>query len=1118
MTTTPEATSWYKDAIVYQLHVRSYRDSDGDGIGDFVGLTRKLDYIEELGVTAIWLLPFYPSPLRDDGYDISDYTGINSAYGDLRSFRRFLNEAHRRGLRVITELVMNHTSDQHAWFQRARRAPRGSRWRDYYVWSDSPDHYLDARIIFQDFETSNWTYDPVADAYYWHRFYSHQPDLNFDNPMVRREMLRILDMWFSMGVDGMRLDAVPYLYEREGTNCENLPETHAFLRDVRSYMADRFPDRMLLAEANQWPEDAAQYFGTEDAPECHMCFHFPLMPRLYTALRQENRLPIADILEQTPAIPSTAQWAIFLRNHDELTLEMVTDEERIGMYRAYAQDPQMRVNLGIRRRLAPLLQNDRRKIELLNSLLFSLPGTPIIYYGDEIGMGDNIYLGDRNAVRTPMQWSPDRNAGFSGTNPQQLFLPLIIDADYHYETVNVETMSRNPSSLLWWTRRMIALRNQHRAFGRGRIDFLDPDNHKVLAFVRTAPETDDVDDVILVLANLSRHAQSVQVDLSQFNGRKPIELFGGTSFAQIGELPYYVTLGPYGVYWFRLEPQEQSAPVPSRSNLPTIDFDDDWRDVLTSRSARRLQTPFSRYLVQQRWFSGKARDITSVSVADVVSVSREDVIAVVNVDYAEGDPDAFALPLTAVTIDLDADPPFGALALLRPSGSGDADTLYALVEASGEQRLARTLLSAVVRRRTLGTEAGLITPQRVAKQAARVRDAVDAPVRVMSAEQSNTSAVFENQVVMKLFRKLEAGPNPDAEVGTYLSDHQEFDHTAPLVGALNYKARGRNGDSRTLAVFHRFVPNEGDAWRFTLDELGRFLEHVLAFGDGPDFAQLCPADLLAPGEPSTVVRETMDPYLQSMRCLGTRIGELHLTLAAGETPEFAPERFTRLYQRSLFESFRTQAKATFRLLRHQQSELNERAIEPAARVLDRQDEILGQFDAMRNEPLNSLRIRTHGDMHLGQILYTGQDFVIIDFEGEPSRPLGERRIKRSPLRDVAGVLRSLQYAGAAAIDAAAERGLVPPGSAAQMRLRQWTSLWRAWAQAELLGSYFAVAAPPLVPDDDHALRVLLQAYLLDKALYEVRYELGSRPAWVWVPLDGVLDLLSNPLSPGGAPC
>src|SRR5688572_5787804 len=537
---------WYKDAIIYELHIKAFRDSNGDGIGDFEGLLEKLDYLEDLGVTAIWLLPFYPSPLRDDGYDIADYLAVHPDYGTMREVRTFIRAAHRRGLRVITELVFNHTSDQHAWFKRARKASPGSPERDWYVWSDTPDRYSDVRIIFKDFETSNWAWDPGANAYYWHRFYSHQPDLNYDNPRVQEALLRVTDFWLEAGVDGVRLDAIPYLYEREGTNGENLPETHAFLRTLRRHVDERFADRMLLAEANQWPEDSVAYFG--DGDECHMAFHFPLMPRMFMALRLEDRFPVIDILSQTPSIPSTAQWALFLRNHDELTLEMVTDEERDYMYRVYAADPQARINLGIRRRLAPLLGNNRRRIELMNGLLFSLPGTPVIYYGDEIGMGDNVYLGDRNGVRTPMQWSSDRNAGFSAANRQRLYLPVITDPEYHYEAINVEAQQANPQSLYWWMKRLIALRKRHPVFGRGSLEFIRTGNRKVLTYVRRYEE-----ETVLCVANLSRAVQPVEIPLATFTGLTPVELLGQTQLPRIGDQPYFLTLAPYGFYWLKLQ-------------------------------------------------------------------------------------------------------------------------------------------------------------------------------------------------------------------------------------------------------------------------------------------------------------------------------------------------------------------------------------------------------------------------------------------------------------------------------------------------------------------------------------------------------------------------------------
>ncbi|HET7738027.1 MAG TPA: maltose alpha-D-glucosyltransferase [Tepidiformaceae bacterium] len=548
MTATPD-TEWYKDAIIYEVSVRSFFDSNGDGSGDIPGLTSKLDYLVSLGVDTLWLLPFYASPLRDGGYDIADFRALHPDFGTIDDFQQFLNDAHDRGLRVITELVLNHTSDQHEWFQEARRDPTSPK-RAYYVWSDTDTSYAGARIIFTDTERSNWTWDPEAGAYYWHRFFSHQPDLNYDNPAVQDEMLDVVKFWFDLGVDGLRLDAVPYLFEREGTNCENLPETHAFLKRVRRFVDENWPNRMLLAEANQWPEDVRPYFG--DGDECHMAFHFPVMPRLFMALRREDRTPIVEIMQKTPPIPESTQWCIFLRNHDELTLEMVTDEERDYLYHEYARDPRMRLNVGIRRRQAPLVETSRRRMELLFSLLFSLPGTPVIYYGDELGMGDNIYLGDRDGVRTPMQWSADRNAGFSRADTQRLFLPPIRDAAYSYESVNVEAQERLPTSLLSWVKRILFIRKSFPAFGRGTLRFLDSPNPRVLVYLREYGTTK-----ILVALNFSRFSQPAEIDLSEFAGWRPFEVFGRTPFPRIGELPYLLTFAPHDFYWFELQAEDE---------------------------------------------------------------------------------------------------------------------------------------------------------------------------------------------------------------------------------------------------------------------------------------------------------------------------------------------------------------------------------------------------------------------------------------------------------------------------------------------------------------------------------------------------------------------------------
>ncbi|MBN2553710.1 MAG: maltose alpha-D-glucosyltransferase, partial [Spirochaetales bacterium] len=601
---------WYKDAVIYELHVKSYYDSNADGIGDLSGLTEKLDYLADLGITAVWLLPFYPSPLRDDGYDIADYFRVHPNYGTLPDFRRFLREAHKRDIRVIIELVINHTSDQHGWFRKARRAPAGSAARDFYVWSDTWDRYTEARIIFKDTETSNWSWDPAAGAYYWHRFYSHQPDLNYDNPQVRREILRVMDYWFDMGVDGMRLDAIPYLYEREGSNCENLPETHAFLKELRAHTDRKYPDRMFLAEANQWPEDAVAYFGEGD--ECHLCYHFPVMPRLYMALTIEDRFPLVDIMEQTPEIPDNCQWAMFLRNHDELTLEMVTDEERDQMYRVYARDPRARLNLGIRRRLAPLLGNDRRKIELMNILLFSLPGTPTLYYGDEIGMGDNYYLGDRDGVRTPMQWSADRNAGFSRAGPHQLYLPVIIDPEYHFEAINVETQSKNTSSLLWWMKRLISIRRNIQPLARGDLQFLFPENPRVLAFTRNWEG-----ETLLVVANLSRFHQVAELDLSGFVSFTPREVFSQNRFPGIGSEPYRLNLGPYGFLWLSLAREREAVRLRTAGETVELAVEGSWTQVLRGKARKMLEAEIlPAFLASRCWYADGDRRLQRVRIAE----------------------------------------------------------------------------------------------------------------------------------------------------------------------------------------------------------------------------------------------------------------------------------------------------------------------------------------------------------------------------------------------------------------------------------------------------------------------------------------------------------------------
>jgi maltose alpha-D-glucosyltransferase/alpha-amylase len=1099
---------WYKDAIIYELHIRAFSDSQGDGVGDFLGLTEKLDYLEDLGVTALWLLPFYPSPLRDDGYDISDYTSVQPIYGSMRDFKAFVDEAHQRGLRVIVELIVNHTSDQHPWFQRARRAAAGSRWRDFYVWSNTQDKYQDARIIFKDSEYSNWTWDHVAKAYYWHRFYSHQPDLNYDNPAVRRAILRVLDFWLRLGVDGLRVDAVPYLYERDGTNCENLPETHAFLKELRKHVDGKFKNRMLLAEANQWPEDAVAYLNNGD--EFHMAFHFPLMPRMFMAIRMEDRFPLIDILQETPAIPEACQWAIFLRNHDELTLEMVTDEERDYMYRMYASDPAARLNLGIRRRLAPLLNNDRKKIELMNGLLFSLPGTPVIYYGDEIGMGDNFYLGDRNGVRTPMQWSPDRNAGFSHANPQKLYLPPIIDPEYNYESINVENQQNNPDSLLWWMKRTIALRKRFKAFGRGSLEFLQPQNRNVLAFLRRYQ-----DEVILVVANLSRAAQQTRLDLAEFQGRVTVELFGRAEFAPISDGQYYFTLGPHAFYWFSLE-SERADPLRPRAlpseavgALPTLAETEE--ELFVKENWFVLEAVLLDYVRGRRWFRGKARESWGLQILDIIPIHSPQFAAnlvLVGVQYAAGDPETYILPLISTPAEqaegIIAEYPHAVIARLKP-GKKDGDSGGLIYDALVDKNFCKFLLEAISRRRHFKGKAGkvLASRTRVFRNARGPAEVSPEPVP-LKAEQTNTSVVYGDRLILKLFRRLEGGINPELEIGRFLTEELSFPHISPVAGAIEYHRE--KGQPMSLAILQSFVPNEGDAWQYTLDFLNRYFQHVLAHPtvQVPPIPQKHLLSLLK--EPPPLAQETIGPYLISAQLLGERTAELHVALAsAPDDPDFAPEPFSLISQNSLCHAMRSFTNQTLQLLRERLKELPEEFRENGQQVLDSEKSIIERFYLIRNRKISAARIRCHGDYHLGQVLYTGKDFVIIDFEGEPARPLSERRIKRSPLRDVAGMIRSFHYATHSALLHQASLALKPEDLPA---LEHWAQFWYVWVSASFLTSYLnGVEQARLLPDDPEQLRILLDAYLLEKAVYEIGYELNNRPDWLKVPLQGILQLM-----------
>jgi maltose alpha-D-glucosyltransferase/alpha-amylase len=1075
---------WYKDAIIYELHVKTFHDSNGDGIGDFRGLIEKLDYLQELGVTAIWLLPFYPSPMRDDGYDIADYYDVNPNFGTLDDFRSFLAAAHARDLKVITELVINHTSDQNPWFQKSRRAPAGSPEREMYVWSDTPEKYKEARIIFKDFETSNWSWDPVAKAYYWHRFYSHQPDLNFDNSAVHDLVEKVLDYWLKMGVDGLRLDAVPYLYEREGTSCENLPETLRYLVKLRAHVDANFQGRMLLAEANQWPEDAVAYYGKGDAS--HMNFHFPLMPRMFMSLQMEDRFPIIDILDQTPAIPENCQWAMFLRNHDELTLEMVTDEERDYMYRVYANDPLARINLGIRRRLAPLLANSRRKIELLNILLCSMPGTPVLYYGDEIGMGDNFYLGDRNGVRTPMQWSPDRNAGFSKANPQQLYLPITIDPEYHYEAINVENQQKNASSLLWWMRRVIAMRKNFKAFSRGTLEFLYPDNPKVLVFLRRHEQ-----ETILVVVNLSRFSQAAEIDLSRFAGCTLMEVFSQNYFPVIKESLYPITLGPHSHYWFVLCPQPEAARASQERAVPTLNAAPDLQKLLgDGQRARFEREVLPEFIRHCRWFGGKARVLRALRIAEEVPTESGARFWFVEVSYTDGAPETYAIPVQITTGEAArAIAQAAPAAVIARFGGAEEAILH---DAIWDPTFREQLFQMIARGQNAHGKSGELVG--VPGSLLSAGDKVPTS-QVVAAEQSNSSMLFENKFFLKLYRKLEDGVNPDVEITRFLTERRGFAHVPAFAGALEYR-RGKS-EPTVVCLLQSAVANDGDAWSVSLDSVGRYYERVLGRK----------ADLQIEHTPAGPLLEELigGIYPQKAKLLGQRTGELHLALASDpDDRAFAPEPFNALSQRSVYQNMRASLRRAFALLQKKVPELPEAFRAEAKEVLAAEQKILAQEQRILDQHNGASKIRIHGDYHLGQALYTGKDFIILDFEGEPARALSERKLKRSALRDVAGMMRSFQYAAYSALWQPAMRPEDIPF------LERWADLWYRQMSSVFLQSYLKTTkGAPFIPQRENDLQVMLEAYLLDKAVYEVGYELNNRPSWVVIPIRGIKHILGS---------
>ncbi|QHN04281.1 maltose alpha-D-glucosyltransferase [Granulicella sp. WH15] len=1243
---------WYKDAIIYELHVRAFADSNNDGIGDFPGLLSRLDYLQDLGVTCIWLLPFFPSPLRDDGYDIANYVDVNPSYGTLADFKTFLDAAHQRNMQVMIELVINHTSDQHPWFKAARLAPPGSPEREMYVWSDTDRLYDGVRIIFTDTEKSNWTWDEVAKQYYWHRFFSHQPDLNFDHPRVMEEVLNAMRFWMDLGVDGLRLDAIPYLIERDGTSCENVPETHAKIKEIRAVIDAEYQNRLVLAEANMWPADVRPYFG--DGDECHMAFHFPLMPRLYMALRQEDRLPITDIMAQTPAIPDTCQWGLFLRNHDELTLEMVTDDERDYMYLAYSADPRMRINVGIRRRLAPLVDNNRRRIELLNSVLLSFPGTPILYYGDEIGMGDNIYLGDRNGVRTPMQWNSDRNAGFSKCDPARLYFPVVMDPIYGYQVVNVEAQLSDQSSLLQWTRNMIALRKLFQVFGRGTLTFLNPANRKILAYLRDLDRGDGSHETVLCVANLSRFAQPVSLDLSNYKGFEPVEMLGYVSFPIIEDAPYSLSLAPYSFLWLELQPASVRPPEAAISPvLATMEAEaavgenqeaaldlltKGWSGLLAGHGLALLQTTLPTWLPKQRWFGAKSRTIHSARVlewaelpemvaANTAILPTNSIPAAstippalfyIEIGYADSATDTYQIPLAFSTgpdaAALIAEHPLTVLATLTtPTGQAvlhDATTredlrqsLLTLIERNARLTLGTPQTAALEVAATLtaaasghtanqalatGEAADLlhhpersgsvslrphelfpaaetshpslevpsataeetisvplsttstgvpVTPAPITAQPgeaaapphspeqnseplpheapvptgtiearfstafASARGEHPLPSRTGSAEQSNTSILYGKQLILKLFRRLQPGENPDVEISRFLTETAHFPRIAPFLGEITLTPQAT--EKTTVAMLQGLVENEGDGWQWFLDRLG---EYFTAISGLPAPPNMPPASFLSDSTPIREVLEHAGPSLEAAALLGRRTAEMHLALATPtDDPAFAAEPITQEYLDADSLRIDSQITSAFDLLRTKLAALQEHIADDDALLLSRRIDLLSRAHAIAAAALSGQRIRIHGDYHLGQILRAQDDFVLLDFEGEPARSLAERRQKQSPLKDVAGMLRSFSYAAHSGLDQYIRDNDLSPTN--QKEITIWTKLWQNSIAAEFLRGYRAAIAadPALLPPPQQA-QTMLNAYLLEKALYELLYELNNRPTWLHIPLSGILAL------------
>lgn len=1089
---------WYKDAIIYELHIKAFMDSNNDGVGDFGGLLQKLDYLQELGVTAIWLLPFYPSPLRDDGYDIADYYSINPTYGTMEEFKTFLDEAHARNLKVITELVINHSSDQHPWFQRARNAPRDSPERNFYVWTDDPNQYKDVRIIFQDFEASNWTWDPVAQQYYWHRFFHHQPDLNYDNPLVQEEIIKILDYWCEMGVDGFRLDAVPYLFEREGTNGENLPETHAFLKKLRAHIDQKYPGTVFLAEANMWPEDSASYFG--DGDECHMNYHFPVMPRMFMSIQMEDRYPITDIFDQTPPIPDNCQWAMFLRNHDELTLEMVTDEERDYMYKVYAKDPKARINLGIRHRLAPLMDNNRRKIELMNALLFSLPGTPVIYYGDEIGMGDNFYLGDRDGVRTPMQWNADRNAGFSKANPQQLYLPVILDPEYQYGAINVELQKANTSSLFWFMKQAINLRKKYKVFGRGDLRFIHSDNPKVLAFTRSYDN-----EHLLAVVNLSKFSQAVELKLDDFGGYQPTDIFSNGPFPKVSrEGVYYLTLSAHSFMWLQLE--KEAAADTSDQLLPALQLNA-WKQIYEHASLKRLEEEvLPGYLARMKWFAGGRQRILNVSVKNILPVDNEEIktaLLLLEVNLDSRLPQQYLLSLAFINEDdgnkLFEVHPEAAIANLQLSNSKGylCDGYYC---SYFQKFLANSFRDASLIER-LDSKLSFINTTADGS----LWKSEDEKPKVYNNSKSYLVITYGNDYFLKLYRKVEGSINPEVEMTTYLSERKQFKQIPEMFGSIEWKMKDA---VFTVGLLQGMLQNHGNGEQFMLERINNYIERILARDYATINTQLS-GSLTAPLTFESLPEETKILLGSSAADFAAEVGALvaNMHMAIVDKPdlkEFVAEDFSLHYQRSLYSGMLTLVRSSLQVLEKKKEKLP--APEYADYVLNNRQTILSKLQRIYERKLDVVKIRTHGNLKLKKISLTGRGIAINDFTGDPAKSYSERRIKRSPLRDVVSIIRSFYYVAYEGFYASRHMQEEEAN-----KLLPFANLWAWYMSNFFLHSYQQNVVPDcrFFPDDKTEFAVLMETYLIEKSLQDVTEELNWRPAYSLIPLSIIQSVLEK---------